>query len=389
MKKIIFGASILFLFSCGENNGSKNAEGSSTEISDAERAKLLAEKKERLENESQSINEAIDFSKIEWGTISLSPFIPPYKDLGDEGTAILENKLNNILAKSGTGGYASNPTFVLIPAINLTTKNITSTAPTLYSNTYELTFYVANMNDGTVFGTSTQKFKGVGESPLKAFINGMESVEWETASLKKMLEESKEKIISFYEKNCDQFITEAKNEASQKKYNEALVILKSIPHQVSCYNKIGGDIDKYFKLSLSQQCSELLSQMKGELGKQSDLGGFNEKAMAYYSLIPTDAPCSKDAQTEYKSYLKKLDPKAKQQWEKDEKEFNLRKDKQNQSHEYEMTKAELESKTAIEGQTALLDKYKKDAEYDKLPWLRKLVHLGEWDPFDATSRINK
>lgn len=28
-------------------------------------------------------------------------------------------------------------------------------------------------------------------------------------------------------------------------------------------------------------------------------------------------------------------------------------------------------------------------EYEKLPWLRKLVHLGEWDPFDATSKINK
>lgn len=53
-----------------------------------------------------------------------------------------------------------------------------------------------------------------------------------------------------------------------------------------------------------------------------------------------------------------------------------------------MTKTELESKTAIEGQTELLNKYKKDFRYDKLPWLRKLVHLGEWDPFDATSRIN-
>ena len=37
---------------------------------------------------------------------------------------------------------------------------------------------------------------------------------------------------------------------------------------------------------------------------------------------------------------------------------------------------------------SLLKKYKKDHEYDKLPWFRKLVHLGEWDPFDATSKLN-
>lgn len=73
----------------------------------------------------------------------------------------------------------------------------------------------------------------------------------------------------------------------------------------------------------------------------------------------------------------------------DEREFNLRKDKQEQDNTYNMTKADLESKVAIEGQSVLLDKYKKDAEYNKLPWLRQLVHLGEWDPFDATSRINK
>ena len=40
-----------------------------------------------------------------------------------------------------------------------------------------------------------------------------------------------------------------------------------------------------------------------------------------------------------------------------------------------MTKAELESKTAIEGQTALLEKYKTDYDYEKLPWLRKLIHF--------------
>ena len=129
--------------------------------------------------------------------------------------------------------------------------------------------------------------------------------------------------------------------------------------------------------------------MQAELGKPSEIGGFNEKAMTYYALIPTDAPCYKEAQSIYNGYLKKLDPKAKQKWIADEREFNLRKEKQQQDNTYAMTKAELEAKVAIDGQTALLDKYKKDAEYNKLPWLRKLVHLGEWDPFDATSKINK
>ncbi|MFR9498415.1 MAG: hypothetical protein SNI05_08330 [Rikenellaceae bacterium] len=44
-----------------------------------------------------------------------------------------------------------------------------------------------------------------------------------------------------------------------------------------------------------------------------------------------------------------------------------------------------------EGQEELLNKYKKDAAYERLPWIRKVVHLGDWDPFDGSgvSNFNK
>lgn len=385
MKKIFYIIIILTITSC--NNTNKNQKDPN-EMSDSKRAKLLQEKKQRLTN-GQATSGTIDVAKIEWGDIRFTPFVPPYPDLGDEGTILIENKINSIVSKFGISGNVGNPAFVIIPAINITSKNITATAPTMFANKYDVTFYTANILDGTIFSSATFSFKGVGASPLKAFINGLEGAKINDQDFIKLLTEGREKAMNYFQANCNSILLEAKSEASQKNFAQAILILKTIPKEVDCYKSTGVLIEKYFKANNAQNCTTLLAQMKAELGKQSDMGNFNPTAMSYYAMIPMDAPCYKEAQSTYNNYQKKLDPNAKQRWAIEERDFNLRKDKQEQDHTYAMTKAELESKTAIEGQTALLDKYKKDAEYNKLPWLRKLVHLGEWDPFDATSRINK
>ena len=43
---------------------------------------------------------------------------------------------------------------------------------------------------------------------------------------------------------------------------------------------------------------------------------------------------------------------------------------------------QAETKAEVEGNKKLLQKY----QYDELPWIRKIFHLGKYDPFD---RIEK
>jgi hypothetical protein len=386
MKHILIAVFLILLLSCENNNSTEYTNNNSSEMTDDEREKLLKEKKERLSSDQNYGDDTFD---INWGDIRFTALVPEYPDLGREGIALLENKINAMVAKYGVTGNVGNPAFVIIPAINITSKNITSTAPTMYANKYDVTFYTANILDGSIFSSATFSFKGVGESPLKAFINGIENTKIDQQAFAKLLSDGKDKALNYFESNCAKILQEAKTEAAQKNYNQAILILKTIPKEVDCYKSTGDLIEKFFYAHNAQNCNDLLAQMKAELGKQSEMGNFNPTAMSYYALIPMDAPCYKEAQNIYSNYQKKLDPNAKQRWANEEREFNLRKDKQEQDHIFALTKADLEAKAAIDGQSALLDKYKKDAEYNKLPWLRKLVHLGEWDPFDATSRINK
>ena len=105
--------------------------------------------------------------------------------------------------------------------------------------------------------------------------------------------------------------------------------------------------------------------------------------MDYYSLIDAQSECYDEAQKEYKKYLAKLNPKAKRDWEEKMQRYNnelelIRMEKQSsvdsiqQARQFEITMAEIDSKTQIEGNQKLLAKYK----YDDSPWLIRLFSSG-------------
>lgn len=345
------------------------------ELTEKERDSLLKEKNIRLakvnsDNFSDSTEPTI--------RIKFTPIVPFYPSLGEDGVKLIESRLSSIISKYTISANANDPSFVMIPSINLISGNITATAPAMFVNVYEITFYTANIEDGTIFSSETFTLRGAGTTHLRAFINAIKTINDDEIKFKKLLTNGDQKALNYYENNCNKIIQRAKIEASTRNYSASLSILKSIPSSVECYNKVGSLIVEVFNKKLFQDCSGIYNQMKAELGKQNELGGYSEKAMALYALIPLDAPCYKLAEQTYEAYIKNLDPNAKIKLQQEEWKNQLA-----------ITKLELEAKVAIEGQTALIDKYKSDHEYNKLPWLRKLVHLGAWDPFDASSKINK
>jgi len=348
-------------------------------LDDKQREKLLSEKKQRLI--ANHIKDSSLASNVNWGDIRFTPFVPAYAGLSEQGQRYIENKIQQAIAQVGIGSSVGNPQFVVIPAINILSQNITATAPTMFVTNYSITFYVANMADGATFSSASYQFRGVGQSNLKAFINGFETLKLNNLDFINMLKTGREKALNYYKDNCSKIVLSAKTESSQKNYEGALLILKSIPKDVDCYQQASTLLEKVFKDYQNTNCNKILAQMKAEMGKTTEIDGYSETAMDYYAMIPADAECHKEAEAVYKSYYNKISPLAR-------KNFELKKQQQEQNYELANTKMELEAKVAIDGQTALLKKYEKDHEYEKLPWLRKLVHLGEWDPFDATSKIN-
>ena len=106
--------------------------------------------------------------------------------------------------------------------------------------------------------------------------------------------------------------------------------------------------------------------------------------MTYYSMIDPSSKCFSEAEKIYNSYISKLNPKAKRDWEQSMKVYQDNIDNKKQEWEYKKYEAELKAKMTIEGNNELLEIYRKQYNYEKLPWARKWLHLGNYDPFDGT-----
>ena len=319
-------------------------------------------------------------------SIKLTPFVTQFEGIGETGSKLLKDRINSAITKIGYGGEGANPRYIIGPSISLLSKNVTSTAPPKYANTYEINIMVVDVITETVFNNYTTEFKGIGDSQEKAFISGIRNINFNNQEFMNFLTKSEEKMVKYFENNCSTILSEANAEASMRNYDNAFAILKSVPvESKECFTEIQTKKVEYFKLSLNSACDELLAKMKAELGKFNDSSGsgFNPQAMNYYSMIDRESKCYDEAQKEYKKYISKLNPKAKRDWNQKMREYNdeiamvkadkeFKREEAKLANDYEIKLAEIEAKRHIEGNQKLLAKYK----HDESPWLIRVFSSG-------------
>ena len=390
MKKTWIGFAIACIIAimcaCGGNNNSNNhSEGtkfnpvSTSDSEDADREAKLAAKRTAYQSKSSEYAEMLEFE----GKIKLTALVPEEDGLSTSEMKLIESKLIQMSTANGVGGLGGSPRFVLAPEVTVLSKDVTSTAPPKHLLNYDITFYVADIVSGTVFATENIQIKGVGESDARAFIAAFKNLNVKDARFQKFIKTAQEKILAYYKAHGGDFLKEADMLAAKGDYAQALAVLASIPTEAEpYYAEAVKKAEKYFQKYLDDECGVALAMMKSSLGG-SFSGEFNETAMNYYAMIPAKGSCKAEADAVYKQYMDGLDAEKRHNWEREEKEWQSQMKQQDADNAFRAQKEELKARVEISANECLLDKYKKDANYNKLPWIRKVTHLGDRDPFDG------
>lgn len=374
-KIILLSMFTLALVACGGNkkpqqNIAFNPGASPEQKVDEDREAKIAAKKAAFNAAQDPMENLTAFE----GKIKLTVMVPD-ENLSVEAAKQLESKLIQMVTANGIGGLGGNPRYVLAPEVNLLKKEVTSTAPVRHLITYDITFYVADILLGTVFASSNIQATGVGDSETLAFLAAFNDLKPTDAKFQQMLSDAQDKIVKYYQEHGSELINEAKIWSTKGDYAEAMALLGSIPAEVGdVYKSAIRLMDELLPKYLDNECGLILSQLQAALGNQKN--GINKEAMAYYAMIPANSSCKAEADAAYKEYKAQLSSEDQREWDKESAQIQS-------DNEYRKLKMELEAKIQITGNQCLLDKYKKDAEYNKLPWLRKVVHLGDHDPFDG------
>ena len=378
MKRIIVLLSALaVLYSCGNNGGNNNTNEGVTFQPKQKEATIVTKGPTMAKN----VNNPLDFE----GCVKLMLMLPEGLPAGS--TSMLQSKMLTMTSLNNVGALDGSPIFVIVPTLAETKHDITTTPPVKHKINYAFSVYVANLEAGDVYGTVEQGLMGVGDSDELALTNAIEAINPSDEKYQQMLNSAQERIISYYEANGNRLITEAGNLASVNNYEQALTILNNIPSACSCYDKAIAEKGEVMKKYFENNASVLIAKMKAALASPRDgEEGFSREFLALYAMVPSNSPSRKEADQLYAEYQTSLDKAAANIMARQQKEFEAAmRDKEliakiesdRIAAEAAMYKEQMAAQVAIEGQTALLEKYKKDASYNKLGWLWKKLYIGK------------
>ena len=255
----------------------------------------------------------------DFGRITLSTYIDRAKTkLPENSYNVLQNKLTNIVTKNGLGS-SMGQRFIITANCNLLTKDITQTTPPMHAYTVEVTLYVGDGLEGTLFSTYSTTCKGVGETPDKAYLAALKNIKTNNPDIADFIEEGKTRIIEYYNSQCDFIITRAKSQATLENYDEALYALVSIPDVCKdCFMKAQSELAGIYKNKINKECASYLNQARSvwmSRGNADDARDSAMEASMLLSEINPSADCYDDALVLMKQIGKKMEEIDNREWE--------------------------------------------------------------------------
>ncbi len=197
------------------------------------------------------------------GIIVLNSYLPNSINLPEEAKNILLNKLTQITTNNGIAGSQINPRFIITANINVGTKDIIAGPPQMIAQNIDVILFIGDAIDNVIFSNTTLSLKGVGTNENKAFIDAIKNINPKSKAVMSLLEEGKNKIINYYNAQCDYILTEASTLAKQVKFDEAIYNLSVIPKVCKdCSNKASTLIESIYQQKINSICIEKYNQAK-------------------------------------------------------------------------------------------------------------------------------
>lgn len=239
--------------------------------------------------------------------ISLYVYAPKQQErIPKSSMNYLVNSLCSAITTEGLAAQDDYMTqFVLIPKINIVSKNVLSSTQQQIVYSVDVALQVADNISGIIFASEMLNLKGVGTNETKAYNSAFHSLNKNNKTILSFINMAKQKILSYYEDQGDNILKKASLLAQQEKYDEAFYLLSMIPSQCSKYDLAiskGIDIWKSYK---DYSCSVNIAKARSVWIANQTIEAANEAGM-YLSRIFQDAKCYGDAMQLYKDIKTKV-----------------------------------------------------------------------------------
>lgn len=325
----------ILLASCGGqgSEGKKFAPAEKqTSMTDSERESAIAAKRNSLT--------ATDTALIFGNCIKLTILKPkPQGKVTEQMSELVGQRMLDMVTANGIGGIGGDPAMVFACGISDTDKKLTGTAPQKTQVTLGIQYYVANVADGTVFGSLSDRVTGVGNNEEQAYKNAFSQLD-NNDKIRHMLKKATENIVEYYNSNAASIQAEAQALIAKNDYERAYTLLRGVPQQCTALFEFSSKcLPAISQQILVRDAAATLAHMQAAIAANSE--NYADVVGDIMALIPANTPQYAEAKAAFGKYLSELDIKA-------EKRAKIEAEKADATHRRRMEILTLDAKLAHE-----------------------------------------
>lgn len=184
---------------------------------------------------------------------SIRVLYPSAGNISDEASSILYNRLNQAVTLNGIGSTDNSNKFLLVPSVTVLSIEPTTTAPINYVAEVEITMFLVDNSKKLLMSQETLVKKGVADNERKAVLEAIKSIKARDPKIKKMITIGKDRIIEYYNTECETVVKTINAYIECGMYDKALSELNAIPQidgNTGCYDNT---LNILSKISQEQQ----------------------------------------------------------------------------------------------------------------------------------------
>ena len=198
--------------------------------------------------------------------LTLGIILPdPTNDIAADQVQKLEAKIVNIINGSNLATVGYDNDIVVYPVISVEDVSVVEGGmQNLAVATINLSLFAKQISTKIVFNSVSKRIKGSGNNRTQAIANAISQVKTNDNIYIDFIATAKNKILQYYNDNCQSIIHTADNLSAMEKYEQAISLLQTIPTS-PCYDQAQKKSLECYKKYQVTLCSKNILKAKGAI----------------------------------------------------------------------------------------------------------------------------
>ena len=276
--------------------------------------------------------------------IYISVYQPDKDEITSEASKHLTNKMKNLILAHGISDEDDNNRFVITSKILVTTKDIVPSTPQRISEKIEFTFMIGDVIENKVFESVSISTVGVDINETKAMISAIKKINIKNSQFESFISNAKKKIESYYTERCNQILTQARQSAANRDFDNAIYQLMQVPSICDCAEECQNLEIELYQQRIDLNAEQLLNQTQSIWASSPTIDGAS-RAAEIIKQIPSGSSSQPKVELLISDIESKLKEDQRKEWAfkiqkykdniaKEKREYALRAEQQKSDNEY-------------------------------------------------------